>query len=178
MRGAHMSNEQTSTAEAQPLFAKRPAAPKEGGKSNVGLIVGICAGVGIVLIVIIVLIIVLVSNSGKSITCTQERDVESGEKQVASVTVKYDNDDKLVAVTMYEETTATEDIKDEEYEQIKKEQEDYDKDRYTKYSISKKDSRTIRLDAELKLTDAQKKTFETPEKAKENIEKLGFTCKD
>ena len=54
----------------------------------------------------------------------------------------------------------------------------FDKEKYTKFDVTKIDNRTIRLDAELKINDEQKKEYETPEKAKKAIEALGFTCKE
>lgn len=178
-----MSNE-SSTAEPQPLFAKKPAgAPKEGGSSNtnLGLIFGICAGVAAVIAIIVVLIIVLAANSGKSITCeTTKTDtgVEEVEKQIGAFTVNYDKDEKLVSATMYEETYYTRDITDEEFETGKKSFENFNKDNYKSVELTKKSNRVIRMDVEFALNDQQKANFETIEKTKKYAETLNFTCKD
>ena len=170
-------------AEPQPVvgspFASAAGAPADGKKSNKGLIIGICAGAGVVLIGVIILIIVLVAGGGKTITCEKSLDSGGSTKQSGAVTFKFDKEDKLSEVTMYEETTTTEEISDSDFEEAKKFYEDYDKDKYKKFDLTKIDSHTIRLDIELNVEKADNKSsFETPEKAKQYAKDNGFTCKD
>ncbi len=162
---------------AQPLFAKPASDKAAGSKNNKGLIIGICCGAGVLLILIIVLILVLVLNGGKTLSCEKSDELSEG-TQKGGITVKFDGDDKVSAVNMWEEDIANQEFSDSEFEEIKKMYEGFDKEKYNKFDVTKIDNRTIRLDIELKLNDGQKKEYETPEKAKKAIEALGFTCKE
>lgn len=174
-----MSDNQTPTAEPQPLFAKPAgAAKKDGGNSKTGLIVGICCGAGALIILIVVLIVVLVANSGKTLSCDNNHDYEDGSYQKGTITLKYDNDDKLTGISAWEEDHSNEEMKDGDWETLEKENDNYDKNKYNSYSISKIDNKTVRIEFDLKITDDQKNAYGTMEKAKKALQNEGFTCKE
>lgn len=162
---------------AQPLFAKPAADKPAGSKNNKGLIIGICCGAGALVILIVVLILVLVLNGGKTLSCEKSDELSEG-TQKGGITVKFDGDDKVSAVSMWEEDIANQEFSDSEFDELKKAYENFDKEKYSKFDVIKIDNRTIRLEIDLKLNDEQKNEYETPEKAKKAIEALGFTCKE
>lgn len=176
-----MSNESTST-EPQPLFAKKPkpaGEKKEGGNSKTGLIVGICCGAGAFIILIVVLIVVLVVNGGgNTVSCENTKDYGNGNTQKGGVKVSFDKEDKLTGIYAWEETHTDEVISESEWESFEKDSQNYDKDKYLKYEVSKLDDHNIRLEFDLKLTDEHKKTYSSPEAARKELKAQGFTCEE
>ena len=159
-------------------FAKPAGAAPAAGGNKKGLIIGISVGAAVVLIGIIVLIIVLVAGGGKTISCEMSKDYGESAKQKGGVTFKFDKEDKLTGASMWEETWSSEEISDSDFESAKKSYEDYDKDKYEKFELSRVDAHTVRIDIEMKASAKDTEKYKTPEDAKKYAEGLGFTCKE
>ena len=111
----------------------------------------------------------------KTLVCTQTQTTSSYKLDgTATMTFK---DDKLTKVVLVETDWFEETISDEEWEEYKESLKDFDKEKYTSYEVSKVDSHTVKVSAELKISEANTGEFNSYEKAKEYMTEKSFTCK-
>ena len=180
-------------AADQPLFASNPApapAPTAAGaapkKSNTGLIIGIIAGA-------VVIIAVIIPNASKGDDKKESENSKTEEKKdviktlhctteygssyykiEGDIKVTYTND-KLTKVAMKETDWQSTGITDAQITEARKNSED---DKYTKYTVTRKDENTAIVEAELNIASEEAKDLQTIEKAKEFFKDKEMTCEE
>ena len=191
-------------AESQPLFANNnpaPAAPAPAAdgakKSNTGLIIGIIAGVAVLATVLVLVFAVILPNANKggddkkesensktkeeekkdvikTLHCTTEYS-SSYYKIEGDIKITFTND-KLTKVAMKETDWQSSGITDEQIAEARKNSED---EKYTKYTVTRKDENTAIVEAELNIATAEEaKKLETIEKAKKYFADKDMTCEE